>query len=143
MDNEYVKKLPLILSTLYVGTMSFGAFLDPLSRTRLNARQKLTQWSDMFRASLVPMTSLCVLSSLAGFLRYYQTMNASWAVGSGIMAAILPYTMVIVRPVFSRLLDEDKKDAPKDSDEDIGMWLGLHKFRVLLAVVAAAFFMYA
>lgn len=59
------------------------------------------------------------------------------------MAAIMPYTMLIIRPVYEKLLEADQKNDTRESDEDIKTWLGLHRFRVLLAAVATAFFIYA
>lgn len=84
--------------------MGAVAFIDPYSRQHLGPRERLSQWSDMFRAALIPMSSLCILTSLSGALQYYETHNTNWAIGAGLTAAILPYTMLIIKPVYSRIL---------------------------------------
>ena len=71
MDNKYFKKLPLVLASSYTGLMAYGAFIDPYSRQHLGPRERLAQWSDMFRAALVPLGSMCVVTALGGALQYY------------------------------------------------------------------------
>ena len=105
MDTRDFKKLPLVMSCVYSGIMTYCAFLDPQSRRRLNPSERLLQWGDMFRASLIPMGALSALTSLTGLLQYYSSKNINWAIGSGIFAAILPYTMLILKPIFVNLLE--------------------------------------
>lgn len=71
MENRYFKKLPLVLSSSYTGLMAYAAFIDPQSRQHLGPRERLAQWSDMFRAALVPLGSLCVITAISGALQYY------------------------------------------------------------------------
>lgn len=109
MENKYFRKLPLILSTTYVGLMAYPAFIEPYSRQRLDPRERLSQWTDAFKSCLVPMASLCVLTALSGALQYSETRNINWAIGTGLITAILPYTALVIKPVYDKILDADKK----------------------------------
>jgi hypothetical protein len=104
MEKKYFKKIPLILSCSYVGLMGFAAFIDPQSRQHLGPRERLAQWSDMFRGALIPLASFSALTSISGFLQYYETRNINWAIGATLVAAVLPYTSLVIKPVYSRLL---------------------------------------
>ena len=42
--------------------------------------------------------------SILGALEYYETKNPSWALGAGVMAGIMSYTLMIVRPIFNKIL---------------------------------------
>lgn len=116
MENKYLKKIPLLLASSYAGVMGFAAFIDPQSRQHLGPRERLSQWADMFRGALHPMIAFCGLTSITGFLQYYETKNINWAIGAGFIASILPFTSFIIKPVYTRLLEADKKGDTKDTD---------------------------
>lgn len=85
------------------------AYIDPPSRNSLNARDRKKQWSHMYRAILVPMSSLCMLTAISSTLKYFHTDNTNWAIGTAIIATILPFSLFLMKPVYSKILSADEE----------------------------------
>lgn len=69
------------------------------------------------------MLSLSSGISLMGFFEYSERRNANWAIGAGIFAVIVPYTLLILRPLYIRLLEAERNGDTKETDKGMKTWI--------------------
>jgi len=66
---------PVVLSAMTLGGASYCAFIEPLSRVRLDERSRLSQWAGSFIPSLKVFGFLGVCNAMLGYLKFRQTEN--------------------------------------------------------------------
>ncbi|MBS1890142.1 MAG: DUF1772 domain-containing protein [Actinobacteria bacterium] len=145
MNHDFiVGKLPLLLSSLWVGGAAYVAFISTQGRERLDNATKLKAWADEFRPSLKVLGGLAAVSSAAGFYAYYVTKNLNFIYGASAMALCFPYTLIFISPLYKPLLKADEEDAPSDkTTTTINSWVSAHKGRLLIGAIGALLFLFA
>ncbi len=66
--------------------------------------------------------------------------DISWLVGAGILAAVLPQTIVFIGPINKRIM---KEEVPEDdAQEEVGRWSFHHKIRTAAVCGLFAYYVY-
>lgn len=71
---------------------------------------------------------------------WYQTKNWRWMVGSGVLLANWPVTLVAIMPTNKRLMAMSAEEAGAESRELLRRWGNVHVLRSSLGSLSAALF---
>lgn len=104
---NFIHLLPMLITALWTGAAASIAFIEEKSRTRLDDKNKLIQWSDSFRIGLKVMALLGALSFLSGFLAFAKGGNNFHLYGAIDMLAVFPLTYLKLTPRYTKLLKSD------------------------------------
>ncbi len=106
----------------------------------------------MYKHSLPVMGSLAVLSAAMSGVCYWKSNESRWLVGGALMAALWPYTYLVLMPINKELmkinetLNEGGKLSPEEDTKvlnKLDSWLNRHRVRVLISAVAVGIFFVA
>jgi hypothetical protein len=86
---------------------------------------------------------LAILGFGLGLLAWWTTSNSRWSYGAVLIGAIVPYTLIAIRPINNQLLATAPTEAGATSRALIVRWGQLHDVRVLVALTATAFLAWA
>jgi len=84
---------------------------------------------------------LSLVGAAAGIAHWASGASVEWLVGALVLGALVPFTLVVITPINTRLLDA-RLDA--DSEEAIALlrrWARLHAVRTAISVAVFAGFL--
>ena len=87
--------------------------------------------------------SLAIIGFLLGMLTWWTTSGIGWGIGSLLLIANWPLTLLAIMPTNNQLMAIEPDLAGPDSRTMIETWGGLHSVRALLGVAATASFLCA
>jgi hypothetical protein len=78
----------------------------------------------------------------AGLVAWYLLRDWQWFLGSAVLLANWPFTLVVIMPVNKKLLAMQPYDAGDDSRKLLLQWGGLHNVRSALRAASALLFVW-
>ncbi len=154
-----VGPLALAAASAFAGACAYINVVEQPARLALEPRALLAEWKRSYTRGTVMQVSLAVLAAGLGVTASVTTHDPRWLGGAGLLAAILPYTLLGVMPTNRRLLAAAKGagadgavaggavagGAGDDGGVRAGVrrWGRLHAVRTGLGVAAALTFGWA
>jgi hypothetical protein len=93
-------------------------------------------FAPMYRRAAPLQAGLAGIGAAAGVAAWGWGAGASWLVGALLLIAVVPMTLVWIRPVNDRLLAPDFDPDATDAELLLRRWGALHAVRTLLSGVA-------
>jgi uncharacterized membrane protein len=69
--------------------------------------------------------------------------GAVWLVAGGLILAVVPFTLLVIRPTNDRLLDPRRDRRSEETLQLLTSWGRLHAVRSVVSVVASVLFVWA
>jgi len=135
--------LALATAAAFAGAASYISFVEQPARLRLSHRAMLSEWQPAYKRGTAMQAPLAVLGFLLGLASWWRTGEAAWLVGSMLMVANWPYTLLVIMPVNRRLMTTDVAAASAETGDLVGRWGALHAGRTALGVAAMISFLVA
>ena len=82
--------------------------------------------------------TLAAISTLAAFVSWGLTENYLWFGGAALIFAVIPFTLIVIKPTNDRLLDPALDRASAETHALLEKWGKLHAVRSLLSLLASA-----
>ena len=79
---------------------------------------------------------LALIGGIAGIARWATLGGQGWLTGGLLLAALIPYTLIVIRPTNQRLLDPTLSTRPVEAAALLCRWGRLHSVRALVGGVA-------
>jgi hypothetical protein len=135
--------LATLCTALFAGAAIYINLVEHPARMSLGAAAALAQWAPSYRRATVMQASLALVGALAAVASWIMGAGAWWLVGGLLLAAVVPFTLIVIFPTNKRLLDPG---AARDLDGVsalLGRWNVLHGVRSLLSLAALVIFLIA
>ena len=132
--------LALLAATLFAGAAAYITLVEHPARLRLADGAMLAQWQPSYTRALPIQAGLAVLGGAMGLIAFYQSRDWQWLVGSLVLLANWPFTLLVIMRTNKRLLATPLQNAGADSRELLLRWGRLHNVRTLLGSLAAILF---
>jgi hypothetical protein len=87
--------------------------------------------------------SLAVVATVAGGARWAQSRDVVWLWGAALIFAVVPFTLLVIFPTNSKLLEPGRDPASAETRALLEAWGRLHAVRSLLSLVAGVLFIWA
>ncbi|KAF9361351.1 hypothetical protein BGX34_007200 [Mortierella sp. NVP85] len=114
------------------------------SLRRFSSASSLAVWAEMFAYAAPIQLNTVVVSSLGGSILYYRTRNPYYLAGAAMMASIVPYTLTLLHPINTKLLNIRNHGLDDPTVESmLVQWDTLHFGRTLMSLGALAVTVYA
>ena len=88
-------------------------------------------------------STLAVISGLAGIYAYTQTQEKLWILGSVLILANWPYTLLVIMPTNLKLLATKEDNINSATVDLVRHWGKLHAVRTVLGLSATVVFLLA
>jgi hypothetical protein len=129
--------------SLFAGAAVYINIVEHPARMKAGIRVAITQFQPSFRRAAPLQAVLCSIGSLTAIGSYLlKHDDKHWLYSGLLMLSIIPYTMIFIRPVYVRLLDEK---VDKDSNETkllLDKWNRLHTVRSIIGLTSVFIMLY-
>lgn len=128
--------IALLCTGLFAGAAVYVMLVEHPARLECGSAVALAEFRPSYRRAAVLQASLAAIGSL--------TAVAAWALGRGVpvlvagalLGAAIPFTLLVVRPTNTRLLDPALDPRSTEATSLLARWGRLHAVRSLGSVVA-------
>jgi len=130
----------LVFATLFAGAALYISLVEHPARLRLADGPLLAQWRPSYKRALPIQSGLAVAGGGAGLVVGYLTADSRWIVGSILLLANWPFTLVVIMPVNRRLMAMQECEAGAGSRAMLVEWGKLHNVRSVLGAATTLLF---
>ena len=132
--------IALVVATLFAGAALYITLVEHPARMGLDDGALLAQWQPSYKRALPIQAGLAVLGGAAGLLAWYGSRDWQWMVGSLLLLANWPFTMLVIMPVNKPLMAMMPQEAGARSRGLLHRWGTLHAVRSMLGSVTVLLF---
>jgi len=129
-----------MLATFFASAALYISLVEHPARLGLDDASALTQWQPSYKRALPLQAGLAVFGSVAGLIVWYDTEAWQWLVGSLVLLANWPFTLLGIMPTNKQLMAMQPADAGGESRKLLRRWGRLHNVRSVLGSLAAALY---
>jgi len=134
--------LALTVAALFSGAAFYVSFVEHPARSGLDDRAQLEEWKPSYARGAVMQASLAAFGFVLGALAWHATSGLGWLVGSLILLANWPYTLLVIMPTNRTLKALSPSEAGPSSRALLERWGRLHAVRTALGVASTAIFVW-
>jgi hypothetical protein len=134
-----------IMATLSAGLFAGAAIYIDLAeqpaRRQIDTSAALAEWRPSYKRAAVVQPLLAGVGFLSAVAAWLMGASVWWLVGGILLAAVIPYTLIIVFPTNNRLLDPTIDKNPDLARRLLIRWGRLHTPRSVVSVATFLVFM--
>jgi hypothetical protein len=136
-------QLALVIAALFAGAALYVSVAEHPARMNLDDRPLLVEWKPAYKRGFALQAPLALAGFLLGLLAWWQTNDWRWILGAFILVANWPYTLLVIMPTNTRLMNMSASDPGPDTRRLMEKWGSLHAVRTGLGFAATAVFLWA
>jgi hypothetical protein len=135
--------LATLACSLFAGAAVYITLVEHPARLSCGTEIAARQWAPSYKRATVMQVLLATAATLAGLVAWLAGGGAAWLIGALAIASVVPFTLVVVLPTNTRLLEPGRDLGSAETRQLLEAWGRLHAVRSLLSVVATLVFLYA
>ena len=135
--------LALILAAAFAGAAFYINFAEHPARLVLDDKSLLKQWKPSYAAGYTMQSTLAAASGALGLVAAWMSQDWRWIVGSVLIIANWPYTLIGIMPTNHKLKAIADNEAGPQSRALLEVWARLHAVRTALGITATLAFLWA
>ncbi|HEX9369205.1 MAG TPA: DUF1772 domain-containing protein, partial [Vicinamibacterales bacterium] len=101
------------------------------------------QWAPSYRRATIMQATLALSSAVTGIVTWLHGEGVAWLWGGLLILAVVPFTLLVIRPTNDRLLAQDRDLASAETRQLLDRWGRLHAVRSGLGLAASVVYIYA
>lgn len=133
----------LVFATLFAGAALYISLVEHPARLGLADGPLLAQWQPSYKRALPLQSGLAIAGGAAGLIVGYAASDWRWFVGSILLLANWPFTLVVIMPVNKPLMAMQEGEAGASSRAMLIQWGKLHNVRSALGAATMLLFAWA
>lgn len=91
-----------------------------------------------------PMQIVSALGgTLGGLVQWYLTDNILWAIGAAFLVFVIPFTLVVLKPINDQLLDSEAQRTESETEKLLNLWAPRHLVRSIASGLSFAIYLWA
>lgn len=87
--------------------------------------------------------ALAVGGTLAGIIQWYLSRDSLWAVGAALLFFVIPFTVVVLKPINDQLLDPNAQRSDSQTKDLLTQWAPRHWVRSVVSGLSFAVYLWA
>lgn len=123
---------------VFAGAALYINVVEHPARMSCGVKIALCEWAPGYKRAAVMQASLAIVGGVAGMLTWAFRGGLGYLVGALLLLAVVPFTLVVVLPTTTRLLDLHASGEVAHAHELLQRWNALHAARTALSVAALA-----
>ncbi len=84
-----------------------------------------------------------VAGTLAGLVQLYLSGNTLWAIGAALLVFVIPFTLIVLKPINDQLLDPNTERSDPQTEELLNQWAPRHRVRSIASGLSFAVYLWA
>ena len=138
--------LALLLATgcagIFCGAALYVNFVEHPARVSCGLDLALREFAPSYRRATIMQASLAVAGALSGLAAAWQLHDRQTALAAILLAAVVPYTLIVLFPTNKLLLDPALDPQSPHAGYILKRWNRLHGVRSFLSGAAFALFLW-
>ena len=143
MTPQLIELVAILACTLFTGAAVYITAVEHPARLSCGPEIAAAQWAPSYKRATVMQASLAVVAGLFGMARGVQGGGALWVWAAALILAVVPFTLIVIRPTNNRLLDPRRDRRSDETLELLKSWGRLHAVRSVLSVGASILLVWA
>jgi hypothetical protein len=143
MPPQLVELIAVLACTLFTGAAVYITAVEHPARLSCGTEIALAEWVPSYRRATIMQASLAVIAGTFGIGRGLQDGAPVWMWAATLILAVVPFTLLVIRPTNNRLLDPRRDRQSSETFDLLRAWGRLHSIRTVLSLVASVLFVWA
>ena len=133
--------IAVLAATLFAGAALYVNVAEHPARMECGTALASTVFGPSYRRAAVMQVALAIFATVAGIGAWLTGASPTWLVGSLLIFAVLPFTLLVIKPINTQLLDP-RIDRTSDAVHDLlQRWARLHGVRTILSLASSILFL--
>jgi uncharacterized membrane protein len=133
--------LATLSAGLFAGAASYINLVEHPARMQCGTTLAVTQFGPSYHRAAVMQASLAVVGSLSAAAVWLMGASLSWLIGGIVLAAVIPFTLLVIFPTNKQLLDPVLDTESRLAQQLLTRWGRLHAVRSILSFIAFVVFL--
>jgi len=135
---EAIEFIAILCTTLFTGAAIYVNLVEHPARMACGTELAATEWAPSYQRAARMQASLAVISTLTTLVAWGLTENILWLVGALLIFAVIPFTLLAIKPTNNLLLDPARDRTSAETRALLEKWGKLHAVRSILSLLASA-----
>ena len=135
--------LATLSAGLFAGAAIYINLVEHPARMQCGTTLAVTQFGPSYHRAAVMQASLAVVGSLSAAAVWLMGASLSWLIGGILLAAVIPFTLLVIFPTNKQLLDPSLAKDSARAQQLLIRWGRLHAVRSFLSLGAFVVFLFA
>lgn len=133
----------VLACTFFAGAALYITLVEHPARLSCGTELAATEFGPSYKRAAVMQATLALVATLAGLIRWVQDGGPAWLYGALVIFAVVPFTLIAIRPTNNRLLDPGRDRRSPDTRALLEQWGRLHAVRTVLSLSASVLLLWA
>jgi Domain of unknown function (DUF1772) len=135
--------IAVVLCALFTGAAIYISLVEHPARLSCGTESAARQWAPSYRRAAPLQASLAISATVTSVATWFHGEGIAWLWGGLLIFAVVPFTLVIIKPINDRLLAPGRDLASAETRQLLEQWGQLHAVRSALGLAASLVFLYA
>jgi uncharacterized membrane protein len=134
--------LALLLSALFTGAAIYINLVEHPARLSCGTEAAARQWAPSYRRATSMQATLAIAAAVTGVMTWFHREGTAWLWGGLLILAVVPFTLIVIKPINDRLLAPDRDLAAAETRQLLEQWGRLHAVRSAMGLAASLVYVY-
>lgn len=131
----------VLATTLFSGAAIYINLVEHPARMECGTKFAASVFGPSYRRAAVMQATLAIAASIAGIGAWFMDARVAWLVGALLIFAVVPFTLIAIRPTNNQLLDPALDRTSVTAHRLLQRWARLHAVRSFLALASSVVFL--
>jgi hypothetical protein len=136
MPGLVAETIALVATALFAGAAVYVSLVEHPAREQCGTAVAVAEFGPSYRRAAIMQGGLALLGGVAGVVRWAILGGTGWLLGGLLLAALIPYTVVVIMPTNKRLLDSTLDVQSAEAAALLRRWGRLHSILTLAVCLA-------
>ena len=132
----FAQILSLIFTGLFAGAALYVSLVEHPARMANTLDVALAEFRPSYKRAAVMQVILAVLGVAGAIGAYFLGRGVSTLVAGIVLATVVPFTLLVIMPINTQLLDETRTARTEDTQVLLEKWGNLHNVRTIASLLA-------
>jgi hypothetical protein len=139
---QVLELIAVLACTVFTGAAIYIVVAEHPARLSCGTEIAATEFVPSYKRAAVMQASLAIVAGLSGLARSAVDGELQWAWAGLLILSVVPFTLVVIRPTNTRLLDPRLDRASDEAGELLNTWGRLHLIRTLISAAASVLYVW-
>jgi uncharacterized membrane protein len=140
---ELFQFVAILACALFTGAAAYVNLVEHPARMQCGTTLASTVFGPSYRRATVMQASLALLATASALGAWWLVGSMLWIIGGLLIFAVVPFTLLVIRPTNNKLLAPDLDRAAPATHRLLVRWGRLHAVRTVASFAATVLFLVA